>query len=204
MSIFPSYFCSKCRKEIPVAEVNPLKHDHICFFCEAEAKGNVKRTDEQLKELEFKVKGYLEAQEKIAYTMITEGENIERVMKLVGLPEDKVKQMVTEVLDKGMNTSCESKGITENIGVVHDTSTFQFESKIEEHIGKKFGYEVDVELIQDRNTTGGLLMLKLSNEKMMNADETFEIIKDIYGDKIDEVYVNFDAHIVYLIELYKI
>ncbi|MCK2000327.1 hypothetical protein MZM54_02850 [[Brevibacterium] frigoritolerans] len=203
MTMFPRYFCSQCKKEIPAANVNPLKQEHICFYCETEAKGNFKRTDEQLKELEFKVKGYLEAQERIAYTMITEGESIKRVMKLVGLPEDRVKQMVSEVFDKGMDTSCESKGLTESVGVVHDTSTFQFESKIEEYIGKKFGYEIDVELIQDRNTTGGLLMLKFSNEKVMNVDETLEIIREIYGEEIDEVYINFAAHIVYLIELDK-
>lgn len=95
--------------------------------------------------------------------------------------------------------------ISRNIGTVHDVDEFTFIAELEDHFYKQHNREVEIELLQGKNTTEGLLNIKIvdknGQETILDADESLQLIERVTSIKIDEVYVNFAGHIVYLIEL---
>lgn len=64
---------------------------------------------------------------------------------------------------------------------------------------------MQIELLQGKNTTEGLLNVKVNdkngNVTVLNHDDSIKLIETVFSIKADEVYVNFAGHIVYLIVL---
>lgn len=95
--------------------------------------------------------------------------------------------------------------ISKNIGTLHDVDEFAFIAELEDYYFKKKDREVEIELLQEKNTTEGLLRIKVIDKNgqvtILNADESLRLIERVTSINVDEVYVNFAMHIVYLIEL---
>lgn len=95
--------------------------------------------------------------------------------------------------------------ISKNIGTLHDVDEFAFIAELEDYYFKKKDREVEIELLQGKNTTEGLLHIKVIDKNgqvtILNADESLRLIERVTSINVDEVYVNFAGHIVYLIEL---
>jgi hypothetical protein len=95
--------------------------------------------------------------------------------------------------------------ISKNIGTVHDVDEFAFIAELEDYFYKQHNQVVEIELLQGKNTTEGLLNIKIvdknGQETILDADESLQLIERVTSIKIDEVFVNFAGHIVYLIEL---
>ena len=94
--------------------------------------------------------------------------------------------------------------ISKNIGTVHDIDQFTFIAELEDYFFKYHNQEVQIELEQGRNTTEGLLNIRVNNNTnitVLNHDDSIKLIETVFSIKADEVYVNFAGHIVYLIVL---
>lgn len=95
--------------------------------------------------------------------------------------------------------------LSKDIGTVHDIDQFDFIAEIEDFYYKELNKEVEVEILQDKSSTEGLLHLRLvfknGETKIINDDRSFELIEKVFDVKPSEVYVNFAAHIVYFIVL---
>ncbi|MCU9595776.1 hypothetical protein OEV82_15225 [Caldibacillus thermolactis] len=95
--------------------------------------------------------------------------------------------------------------ISRNIGTVHDLDEFALIAELEDYYYKQKNREVEIELLQGKNTTEGLLNIKIvgknGQETILDADESLQLIERVTSIKVDEVYVNFAGHIVYLIDL---
>ncbi|WP_277679365.1 hypothetical protein [Gracilibacillus dipsosauri] len=95
--------------------------------------------------------------------------------------------------------------VTKNIGTVHDIDEFAFIAEIEEYFYKQQDQNVEIELLQGKNTTEGLLNVRATykngNVIVLNHDDSIKLIETVFSIKADEVYVNFAGHIVYLIVL---
>ncbi|MED1674289.1 hypothetical protein [Pallidibacillus thermolactis] len=95
--------------------------------------------------------------------------------------------------------------ISRNIGTVHDVDEFTFVAELEDYFYKQENREVEIELLQGKNTTEGLLNIKVidknGQETILDADESLQLIERVTSINVDEVYVNFAGHIVYLIDL---
>jgi hypothetical protein len=93
---------------------------------------------------------------------------------------------------------------TKNIGTVHDIDEFNFIAEIEDYFYKRKNQDVEIELLQGKNTTEGLLNIRVNNNTnimVLNHDDSIKLIETVFSIKADEVYVNFAGHIVYLIVL---
>lgn len=92
-----------------------------------------------------------------------------------------------------------------NIGTVHDVDEFTFVAELEDYFYKQQNREVKIELLQGKITTEGLLNIKVIDKNgqvtILEADESFRLIGRVTSIKVDDIYVNFAGHIVYLIEL---
>lgn len=97
------------------------------------------------------------------------------------------------------------KEVTKNIGTVNDIDEFVFIAEIEDYFYKQQDRDVQIELLQGKNTTEGLLNVKVvdknGNVTVLNHDESINLIERVLSIKADEVYINFAGHIVYLIVL---
>ncbi len=95
--------------------------------------------------------------------------------------------------------------VTKNIGTVHDIDEFNFIAELEDYFYKQQDKDVQIELLQGKNTTEGLLNVKVidknGNVTVLNHDASIKLIETVFSIKADEVYVNFAGHIVYLIVL---
>lgn len=94
--------------------------------------------------------------------------------------------------------------ISKNIGTVHDIDQFSFIAELEDYFFKHQNQEVQIELMQGKNTTEGLLNIRVINNtdiKVLYHDDLIKLIETVFSIKADEVYVNFAGHIVYLIIL---
>lgn len=95
--------------------------------------------------------------------------------------------------------------ISKNIGTVHDVDEFTFIAELEDYYYKQKDREVEIELLQGKNTTEGLLNIKVidknGQETILDADESLQLIESVTSIKVDEIYVNFAGHIVYLITI---
>jgi hypothetical protein len=95
------------------------------------------------------------------------------------------------------------KEVTKNIGIVHDIDEFVFIAEIEDYFYKRQDQDVQIELLQGKNTTEGLLNVKVidknGNVTVLNHDVSINLIERVFSIKADEVYINFAGHIVYLI-----
>ncbi|SLK50270.1 Uncharacterised protein [Mycobacteroides abscessus subsp. abscessus] len=94
--------------------------------------------------------------------------------------------------------------ISKNIGTVHDIDQFTFIAELEDYFFKYHNQEVQIELEQGKNTTLGLLNIRVNNNTnltVLNHDDSIKLIETVFSIKADEVYVNFAGHIVYLIVL---
>lgn len=95
--------------------------------------------------------------------------------------------------------------VTKNIGTVHDIDEFVFIAEIEDYFYKQQDQDVEIELLQGKNTTEGLLNVRATNKNgnvtVLNHDDSIKLIETVFSIKADEVYVNFAGHIVYLIVL---
>ncbi|WP_273127577.1 hypothetical protein [Bacillus weihaiensis] len=97
------------------------------------------------------------------------------------------------------------KEVTKNIGTVHDIDEYVFIAEIEDYYYKQQDQDVEIELLQGKNTTKGLLNVRATdknvNVTVLNHDDSIKLIETVFLIKADEVYVNFAGHIVYLIIL---
>lgn len=95
--------------------------------------------------------------------------------------------------------------ISRNIGTVHDVDEFTFVAELEDYFYKQHNQVVEIELLQGKNITEGLLNIKVidknGQETILDADESLQLIERVTSINVDEVYVNFAGHIVYLIDL---
>ncbi|MGO4889928.1 hypothetical protein ACJ2A9_19465 [Anaerobacillus sp. MEB173] len=95
--------------------------------------------------------------------------------------------------------------ISSSIGTVYDIDEFHFIAEIEEYYFKELKQDIEIEILQGKSSTEGLLNLKLidkhGNTKILNDGESIKLIERVFDIEVDEVYVNFAAHIVYLIVL---
>jgi|SRR5690606_2759573 len=95
--------------------------------------------------------------------------------------------------------------VTKNIGTVHDIDEFNFIAELEDYFYKQQDQDVEIGLLQGRNTTEGLLNVRATdkngNVTVLNHDDSIKLIETVFSIKADEVYVNFAGHIVYLIVL---
>lgn len=95
--------------------------------------------------------------------------------------------------------------ISKNIGAVHDVDEFTLVAELEDYYYKQKDREVEIELLQGKNTTEGLLNIKVidknGQETILDADESLRLIGRVTSIKVDDIYVNFAGHIVYIIEL---
>jgi hypothetical protein len=95
--------------------------------------------------------------------------------------------------------------ISKNIGTVHDVDEFAFIAELEDYFYKQHNQVVEIELLQGKNTTEGLLNIKVIDKNgqktILDADESLQLIERVTSINVDEVYVNFAGHIVYLIDL---
>jgi hypothetical protein len=95
--------------------------------------------------------------------------------------------------------------VTKNIGTVHDIDEFVFIAEIEDYFYKQQDQDLEIELLQGKNKTEGLLNVRATdkngNVTVLNHDDSIKLIETVFSIKADEVYVNFAGHIVYLIVL---
>ncbi|MDQ0231773.1 hypothetical protein [Metabacillus malikii] len=95
--------------------------------------------------------------------------------------------------------------ISKNIGTVHDIDQFSFIAELEDFFFKHQNQDVEIELLQGKNTTEGLLNVRATdkngNVTVLNHDDSIKLIEQVFSIKTDEVYLNFAGHIVYLIVL---
>lgn len=92
---------------------------------------------------------------------------------------------------------------SQNVGLVHDISQFSFIGEIEDYYYIKLNQTVDVVLVQNEETEG-LLHFRIcfdnTTSKLIHYDDVKSIVFQVFGVEPDEIYVNFAAHIVYLIQ----
>lgn len=83
--------------------------------------------------------------------------------------------------------------ISKNIGTVHDVDEFAFIAELEDYFYKQHNQVVEIELLQGKNTTEGLLNIKVidknGQETILDADESLQLIERVSSIKVDEVYV---------------
>src|SRR5690606_22406653 len=95
--------------------------------------------------------------------------------------------------------------VSKNIGTVHDIDEFAFIAEVEDFFLKQQNQDVDIKLLQGKNTTEGLLNIEVIDKKghvtVLKDEESIKLIERVFSLKVDEVYVNFAGHIVYLIVL---
>lgn len=95
--------------------------------------------------------------------------------------------------------------VTNDIGTVHDVDEFAFVAELEDYFYKQEDQVVEIELLQGKNSTEGLLnikvMMKNGNVTVLNHDESIKLIERVFSIKAEEVYINFAGHIVYMIVL---
>lgn len=104
---------------------------------------------------------------------------------------------------RGATGMKEGTGLTKDVGTLYDIHEDEFIFELEAHYEENLNKSVDIELLQDKSSTGGLLNLKVTEHggktEMLNFEETINLVKEVFGVKPDEVYVNFVSEIVYLI-----
>lgn len=119
-----------------------------------------------------------------------------------------LKEIFSSGTTKKINMNLDSSTtITKDIGTVHDEYLMSFEGELEEYFIKKYEKKVEVELLQSKDKTDGLLevqvMFSPNDSIVIGYEETKKIVEEIYETKIDEMYVNFASKIVYFITLHR-
>lgn len=205
MTLLPNYNCSKCGKSISIGSVDQTKQCNLCFLCKNEEEDMKKYMEsEEFKALEIRMEGFSEAQERIAIEMMNDDEPMQKVIKYTKITEEKYN----EILEKMYTQQDMFNRFTKNVGTVHDIDQFSFESDVEEYFVERMGYGEDVSVSLLQNTkTEGLFQIKIcireKEDEILDDEKSLKIIKELYGENITEVYINYAAHIVYLIELYS-